>query len=84
MALMRRTVVLGTAAMAATPARGQPVKIRLGTATPGGGFPVYGNALAEVMNAADATLFSHHIPRRLSAEQLQDAIGYASRTIQPM
>jgi TRAP transporter TAXI family solute receptor len=30
--------------------------ISLGTATPGGGFPLYGNALAEVMNAADPTL----------------------------
>ena len=30
--------------------------ISLGTATPGGGFPVYGNAFAEVMNAADSTL----------------------------
>ena len=30
--------------------------ISLGTATPGGGFPVYGNAFAELMNAADATL----------------------------
>lgn len=30
--------------------------ISLGTATPGGGFPVYGNALAEVMNAADPQL----------------------------
>lgn len=30
--------------------------ISLGTATPGGGFSVYGNALAEVMNAADASL----------------------------
>src|SRR3984893_1181996 len=30
--------------------------ISLGTATPGGGFPLYGNAFAEVMNAADATL----------------------------
>ena len=30
--------------------------IVLGTATPGGGFPLYGNAFAEVMNAADATL----------------------------
>jgi len=30
--------------------------ITLGTATPGGGFPLYGNALAEVMNATDATL----------------------------
>jgi TRAP transporter TAXI family solute receptor len=30
--------------------------ISLGTATPGGGFPVYGNAFAEVMNAADPGL----------------------------
>ena len=30
--------------------------ISLGTATPGGGFPLYGNAFAEVMNAADPTL----------------------------
>jgi uncharacterized protein len=30
--------------------------ISLGTATPGGGFPVYGNAVAEVMNAADPQL----------------------------
>ena len=30
--------------------------IVLGTATPGGGFPLYGNAFAEVMNAADASL----------------------------
>jgi uncharacterized protein len=30
--------------------------IHLGTATPGGGFPLYGNAFAEVMNAADPTL----------------------------
>jgi len=30
--------------------------IRLGTATPGGGFPLYGNAFAEIMNAADPTL----------------------------
>ena len=30
--------------------------IVLGTATPGGGFPLYGNAFAEVLNAADDTL----------------------------
>jgi TRAP transporter TAXI family solute receptor len=30
--------------------------ISLGTATPGGGFPLYGNAFAEVINAADPTL----------------------------
>ena len=30
--------------------------ISLGTATPGGGFPVYGNAFAEILNAADSGL----------------------------
>ena len=30
--------------------------ISLGTATPGGGFPLYGNAFAEIMNATDPTL----------------------------
>ena len=31
-------------------------QISLGTATPGGGFPVYGNAFAEILNAADPAL----------------------------
>lgn len=30
--------------------------ISLGTATPGGGFPLYGNAFAEIMNAVDPEL----------------------------
>jgi TRAP-type uncharacterized transport system substrate-binding protein len=30
--------------------------ISLGTATPGGGFPLYGNAFADIINAADPTL----------------------------
>jgi TRAP transporter TAXI family solute receptor len=34
----------------------QKTTIRLGTATPGGGFPLYGNAFAEVMNDAESTL----------------------------
>jgi uncharacterized protein len=34
----------------------QNTTIHLGTATPGGGFPLYGNAFAEVMNAADPAL----------------------------
>jgi TRAP transporter TAXI family solute receptor len=34
----------------------QKTTISLGTATPGGGFPLYGNALAEVLNEADPTL----------------------------
>src|SRR6202048_5244336 len=34
----------------------QKTTIRRGTATPGGGFPLYGNAFAEVMNEADPTV----------------------------
>jgi uncharacterized protein len=34
----------------------QKTTISLGTATPGGGFPVYGNAFAEVINEAEPTL----------------------------
>jgi uncharacterized protein len=34
----------------------QKTTISLGTATPGGGFPLYGNAFAEVMAEADPTL----------------------------
>jgi TRAP transporter TAXI family solute receptor len=34
----------------------QRTTISLGTATPGGGFPIYGNAFAEVLNEADPTL----------------------------
>ena len=36
----RRSFLAGAAALAALPAQAQPVKITLGTATPGGGFPV--------------------------------------------
>ena len=38
---------------------GKPISkttISLGTATPGGGFPLYGNNFAQAMNEADATL----------------------------
>ncbi|MCE9605525.1 MAG: DUF1553 domain-containing protein [Planctomycetia bacterium] len=35
-------------------------------------------------NEADRTLFSHYTPRRLTGEQLRDAIGYASRTLEPV
>src|SRR5258705_7473209 len=34
----------------------QKTTISLGTATPGGGFPLYGNAFAEVLNQADPAL----------------------------
>jgi len=57
------TLVLG-AALLSSPAAAQSggnaiptttpsLTISLGTATPGGGFPLYGNAFAQAMNAAD-------------------------------
>jgi uncharacterized protein len=51
--------VLLLAGSAAAQDGGKPIQkttISLGTATPGGGFPLYGNAFAQVMNDADATL----------------------------
>ena len=34
----------------------QKTTITLGTATPGGGFPLYGNAFAQAMNESDGSL----------------------------
>jgi TRAP transporter TAXI family solute receptor len=61
---MRFAMILITAVLLLSPAAAQTggtaiptatisLTISLGTATPGGGFPLYGNAFAEVMNAAD-------------------------------
>jgi TRAP transporter TAXI family solute receptor len=50
---------LALAGGAAAQEGGKPISkttISLGTATPGGGFPLYGNNFAAVMNEADATL----------------------------
>ena len=34
----------------------EPLKLSLGTATPGGGFPLYGDALVQAVKAADPTI----------------------------
>ena len=50
-------LLLGADAMAEEGAKAMSkTTISLGTATPGGGFPLYGNAFADVMNAADPSL----------------------------
>src|SRR3982075_2590995 len=52
-------LLLAGSAMAQDPEGGKAIQkttISLGTATPGGGFPIYGNHFAEVMNEADPTL----------------------------
>jgi TRAP transporter TAXI family solute receptor len=50
-------VLFMTGAVGQDKEKTNPMKtISLGTATPGGGFPLYGNAFAQVMNAADPAL----------------------------
>ncbi len=50
-------LLLGASAMAQDGGKAiSKTTISLGTATPGGGFPLYGNAFADIMNAADPTL----------------------------
>jgi len=57
-AVWAAAVVLATCAAAQDPGTAvQKTRISLGTATPGGGFPLYGSALAEVVNQTDASLF---------------------------
>lgn len=48
--------VLGALTMTTVPAAAQKTTVTLGTATPGGGFPVYGQAVADTINEIDATL----------------------------
>ena len=43
-------------AACATPMKNEPLTLTLGTATPGGGFPVYGAAFKESVQEADPTL----------------------------
>jgi len=61
---MRFLTGMALAAVVAASAQGmvnvssaqEKTKLVLGTATPGGGFPLYGGAVAEVVNATDASL----------------------------
>lgn len=72
----RRRDVLGAAAAAGSlllvrgPAGAQTVKVRLGTATPGGGFPVYGAAFVEGVRRFDPALEIEAINTRGSTENV--------------
>src|SRR3981189_3337231 len=67
----RRHVLFATAAsVVALPSRGQPMKIRLGTATPGGGFPVYGAAFVEGVRRFDAGLDIEAVNTKGSTENV--------------
>ena len=43
-------------AACATPVKNDPITLTLGTATPGGGFPVYGAAFKDTVQEADPTI----------------------------
>jgi len=48
----------------------QKTKVSLGTATPGGGFPLYGGAVAEAVNQTDASLLVEPRNTRGSTENI--------------
>jgi len=54
----------------AAPASAQPVKITLGTATPGGGFPVYGDAFIAALKAQDPALTIEPVNTKGSTENV--------------
>jgi TRAP transporter TAXI family solute receptor len=62
-------MVLGAATLV-TPAWGQSVKVRLGTATPGGGFPVYGDAFIAAIKAQDPAIEIEAINTKGSTENV--------------
>jgi len=56
--------------MAGSAAAGERTRVSLGTATPGGGFPVYGQAVAETINETDLSLSVEPRPTKGSAENV--------------
>src|SRR5258708_728360 len=71
MPLSRRAVMLAAMVMS-TPARAQAqaVKVRLGTATPGGGFLVYGEAFVAAIKAQDPALEIEAVNTKGSTENV--------------
>jgi hypothetical protein len=68
--LQRRVFVAAGAFALATPARAETVKIRLGTATPGGGFPVYGAAFVDAVQGVDPGLDIEQVNTKGSTENV--------------
>jgi TRAP transporter TAXI family solute receptor len=55
-AVLCLAVFVGGLDMTGIAAAGEQTRVSLGTATPGGGFPVYGQAVADTINEIDASL----------------------------
>ena len=63
-------LLCGGVTMGGNAAAGMRTTVTLGTATPGGGFPVYGGAIAETINATDPELLVQPQNTRGSAENV--------------
>ncbi|ODT06795.1 MAG: hypothetical protein ABS35_45485 [Kaistia sp. SCN 65-12] len=68
---LSRRFVLAIPMFAAFPATARTVKMRLGTATSGGGFPVYGAAFVEAVRRADPTIEIEVINTKGSTENVR-------------
>ncbi|WP_449410994.1 TAXI family TRAP transporter solute-binding subunit [Methylobacterium komagatae] len=68
--LTRRTGIAACMAMAAWPVWAEPLRVTLATATPGGGFPAFGEAFAAAIHGADPDLVIETRPSGGSAENI--------------
>lgn len=68
--LTRRNGLFLLAALAVGPARATPLTVTLATATPGGGFPAFGEAFSGAIHAADPDLVIAPRPSGGSAENI--------------
>src|SRR5829696_7504595 len=63
-------LALGVIPMSVSQAADPEIRVVLGTATPGGGFPIYGAALVETLREVDATLIIEARNTKGSAENI--------------
>lgn len=63
-------ILIATLSSCATPVVNTPITLTLGTATPGGGFPVYGAAFVEAVRAGDPALTIEPRNTKGSAENI--------------
>lgn len=66
----RRTGLALLAAAVTLPVRAEPLRVTLATATPGGGFPAYGDAFASAIHAVEPDLVIETRPSGGSAENI--------------
>jgi TRAP transporter TAXI family solute receptor len=63
-------IVLGGCGTAELRVSNEPITLSLGTATPGGGFPVYGEAFAAIVHESDPTITITPVNTKGSAENV--------------